>query len=157
MSASMSDAGSWTKLTPRSVHSGANLAAVLSLIAPTLSPPIAIASLFMSVPCVDNSLTASSPGYAANPHAPWLPPAKIAWYKKHYLPNESDWKDWRASPIYASDEALSKLPPCFVGVAELDVLAQEGRDWSEKLKSLGVAVEFKEYKGVGHEILRLDG
>lgn len=145
------------ELTP-TPYSGANLSAVLSVIAPTLSPPIPITFLFMSVPCVDNTLTsANSATYREKMHAPWLPPRKLAWYRAHYLPDEADWKDWRASPILASDEALARLPPCFVGVAELDVLAQEGKDWAAKLRLLGVPVEEKEYRGVGHEILRLDG
>ena len=73
------------------------------------------------------------------------------------MPNEADWKNWDNSPIYAPDEAFAKAPDAWIGVAERDILRDEGLAYGEKLKTFGKNVEAKIYKGAPHPIMAQDG
>lgn len=73
------------------------------------------------------------------------------------MPNETDWKNWDNSPIYAPDGSFAKSPDAWIGVAELDILRDEGLAYGEKLKTFGKNVEIKIYKGAPHPIMAQDG
>jgi acetyl esterase/lipase len=79
------------------------------------------------------------------------------WFKNNYLPNKEDWTKWDASPIFATDEMLSKTPSAWIGVGELDILRDEGVHYGERLSKAGVKVETKIYKGAPHPIMAMDG
>lgn len=81
----------------------------------------------------------------------------MIWFRTHYLPNEADWKNWDNSPIYAPDESFAKVPDAWIGVAELDILRDEGITYGDKLKNFGKNVETKIYKGAPHPIMAQDG
>lgn len=81
----------------------------------------------------------------------------MTWFKNNYLPNKEDWSKWDASPLFAPDELFRKSPPAWIGVAQLDVLRDEGIAYSEKLKENGVEVELAIYKGAPHPIMAMDG
>ena len=63
----------------------------------------------------------------------------------------------RLNTIFAPDELFRKSPPAWIGVAELDILRDEGIAYGEKLKAAGVAAEVKVYKGAPHPIMAMDG
>lgn len=88
---------------------------------------------------------------------PWLTPDRMNWFKEKYLPNEADWTKWDASPLFAPDDLIAKLPPAWVGVAELDILKEEGVQYAEKLRKAGVNVEVAVYKGAPHPVMAMDG
>lgn len=73
------------------------------------------------------------------------------------MPKEHDWSTWDASPNFASFELLTKSLKTWIAVAELDILCEEGRKFGEQLKTVGVDVEVRTYKGSTHSILILDG
>ncbi|KAF9045022.1 alpha/beta hydrolase fold-domain-containing protein [Panaeolus papilionaceus] len=142
--------------------SGGNLATILALKAAepelALSLPGPIVFQLLVVPVTDNTASVeSSKGWAENEHTPWLSPARMLWFRNNYLPNPKDLKNWDASPLFAPDELVKKLPPAWIGVAELDILRQEGVEYGEKLKRNGVDVELKVYKGAPHPIMAMDG
>jgi acetyl esterase/lipase len=74
-----------------------------------------------------------------------------------YMPNESDWCNWDASPNLAPIDVLVKSPKTWIAVSELDILCEEGKAFGEQLKKFGVVAETVEYKGSTHSILILDG
>ena len=78
------------------------------------------------------------------------------WFRNMYLPDPATWTDPDNSPIFASDAALSKVPPAWIGVCELDLLRDEGIAYGKKLKSLGVKAEIKVYPRAPHQILGMD-
>lgn len=78
------------------------------------------------------------------------------WFKNNYLPNSEDWTKWDASPIFAPPELIRKLPKAWIGVAELDILKEEGIAYGEKLKKEGVEVEIVVYKRAPHPIMAMD-
>ena len=73
---------------------------------------------------------------------------RIEWYARHLFANESEAKTVRASP--GRHETLAGLPPALVVTAGFDPLRDEGRDYAERLKKAGVAVEFVEYESMVH-------
>ena len=64
---------------------------------------------------------------------------------------------WNSSPIFASDDLLSKAPEAWIAVAEMDILRDEGIAYGEKLKQAGVQVDVKLYEKVPHPTMGLDG
>ena len=112
------------------------------------------------MPVVDNTADPSGvphKSWLENANTPSLSPAKMIWYKENYSPNPADWTKWDNSPIFGPDEAFRRAPPTWVCVAELDILRDEGIAYAEKLRSFGVPVELKIYKGAPHPIMAMDG
>lgn len=79
------------------------------------------------------------------------------WFKAFYLPNEEDWVKWDASPLFAPGELLRTLPPAWMGIAELDILCEEGVRYGERIRAEGVDVDVVVYKGAPHPIMAMDG
>ncbi|KAF9483288.1 hypothetical protein BDN70DRAFT_873983 [Pholiota conissans] len=136
--------------------SGGNLATILALKAVESNIPISLIFQLLVVPVTDNTATVAT-AWAENALTPWLSPDRMNWFKGHYLPNEEDWTKWDASPLFAPDELVAKLPPAWVGVAELDILKEEGVQYAKKMEKVGITVEIAEYKGAPHPIMAMDG
>jgi acetyl esterase len=125
---------------------GANLAAVVALMARDAGAPrLRLQSLVypvgdytMSTPSYDKFAT----GYGI------LTREAMAWFRQHYLRSPADAEDWRASPIRAPN--LAGVAPAIVITAECDVLHDDGQGYAEALRRAGVAVEYREYKGMIH-------
>ena len=135
--------------------SGGNLAAILTHKAAFAKPRIPLVFQLLVVPVTDN--TAFSASWTSNANTPALSPAKMRWFRQNYTPNEADWKKWDNSPLFAPDEGFKNAPPAWIGVAELDILRDEGLAYAEKLKEAGIDVEVKVYKGSPHPIMAMDG
>lgn len=154
--------GNPQKVAAGGSSAGGNLTATLShMIIEEQDKGINIPSLkfqIMVVPVTDN--TASPEKYETwkkyiNTAA--LPADKMMWYRHHYLPNESDWSNPKASPIFYSDESFARTPPAYIAVAELDVLRGEGEAYHAKLLKNGVKSKLKVYEGVPHVVMAMNG
>ncbi|KAI0936405.1 hypothetical protein AcV5_004555 [Taiwanofungus camphoratus] len=140
--------------------SGGNLAAVLTHKAALSVPPIPLLFQLLVVPVTDNTASPSGTPYkswAENANTPTLSPGRMLWFRDNYLPNETDRAKWDNSPIFAPEEGFKRAPRAWIGVAELDVLRDEGIAYGEKLKEAGVEVEIQVYKGAPHPIMAMDG
>ncbi|KAH8892151.1 hypothetical protein GQ53DRAFT_134395 [Thozetella sp. PMI_491] len=134
---------------------GANLSIVLCLKAAE-RPGVRIIFQLLIVPVVDN--TATSEGvWKPNQNAPWLTPSRMLWYRRMYLPNEADWKNWDASPNLAPDNLLERIPPTWMAVSEQDLLAPEAVKFAAQLRALNVPVDVYTVEGGTHSILALNG
>jgi acetyl esterase len=65
-----------------------------------------------------------------------------------YLRDDLDRFDWRASPILAA--SVRGLPPTLVVEGEWDVLHDEAKAWSDRLRDAGVDVTFRVFAEEGH-------
>jgi acetyl esterase len=77
------------------------------------------------------------------------------WFLANYLPSPESAKDWRASPLFATD--LSGLPPALVVSAGFDPLRDEARSYAERLRSAGAQVEYVCAEGLVHGFLQMSG
>jgi acetyl esterase/lipase len=134
---------------------GGGLAATISLKAASLNLPMPIFQMLI-LPVIDNTATASTT-WSNNVNAPWLTPPRMIWYRKMYLPNETDWKNWDVSPNFAPKELLAKSPQTWIAAAELDILCQEAENYGALLKQLNVNTTVAVYEGSTHSLLILDG
>jgi len=78
----------------------------------------------------------------------FLDRASINWFQHNYLPAESDYFDWRASPLLAMD--FTGLPPALIITAECDPLTDDAHAYADKLAAARVPVRYSEYAGMIH-------
>ncbi|ORY21049.1 Alpha/Beta hydrolase protein [Naematelia encephala] len=88
--------------------------------------------------------------WTTNADGPTLEKEKMLWYRNLFIPNPEHRTDWHASPMLAPEAFWAQHPPTFVGVAEADILRDEGIAYAEKLRAAGVPVTLKVYKGIPH-------
>ncbi|KAK7425807.1 hypothetical protein QQZ08_007656 [Neonectria magnoliae] len=159
-----------TRISIGGTSSGGNIAvvAVLAALNPEIplpaarpsfpniipNPPV---SVLLFIPVIDNTATAKDVWRSSAETAPWLTAKRLEWYRKLYLTRDEDCRNWDASPNYASDSMLRKLPKTWIAVAELDLLAPEALSFGEQLRGLGVDAETVVVQGGTHSILTLHG
>ncbi|QDS73263.1 hypothetical protein FKW77_004678 [Venturia effusa] len=134
---------------------GANLAIVLCLKA-AKKLDIRICFQLLIVPVIDNTAIADGI-WDQNHNAPWLTPSRMIWYRRMYMPLESDWKNWDASPNLAPEALLTSMPPTWMAISEQDLLAPEAHLFAVQLRELKVPVTVYEVEGGTHSILALCG
>ncbi len=124
---------------------GANLAAVVALMARDAGLPLRLQSLIY--PVSDYTLSGASYEKYARGYGVLTRDAMV-WFRGHYLRSSADALDWRASPLRAPQ--LSGVAPAVVVTAECDVLHDDGESYAVALGRAGVPVEYREYSGMIH-------
>jgi acetyl esterase len=124
---------------------GGNLAAVVAISARDGHGP-AIAGQVLIYPATDFAMTHSS--HREPETSILLTHSVIRWFRDHYLNDEADIGDWRASPARA--KTLVGLPPAYVLTAGADPLRDEGDEYARRLKDAGVAVTHRTFPGQFH-------
>src|SRR5260370_4031483 len=80
----------------------------------------------------------------------------MQWFWNQYATNPGDRAQITASPLRASFEQLTGLPPALVITGEADVLRDEGEAYANKLREAGVPVTAVRYQGIIHDFVRLN-
>jgi acetyl esterase len=111
---------------------GGNLAAVVAIAARDAGGP-AIAFQLLIYPATD--MRRIAPSHETNGQGYLLTRDTIAYFRGHYVNDERDDLDWRASPLLA--DSLSGLPPAFVLTAGFDPLRDEGLQYAQRLTEAG--------------------
>ena len=124
---------------------GGNLAAVVALIARGKNAP-RLAYQLLVYPVLDYNFETAS--YRENAEGYFLTTDAMKWFWAHYIRNEADGLDPRASPLRADD--LIGLPPALVITAEFDPLRDEGEAYAARLRDDGVPVTVTRYDGMIH-------
>lgn len=130
---------------------GGNLAAVTSIGARDGGHPMPARQLLM-YPGTD--MTCSFPSHRTLAEGYVLTESLIGWFKGHYIDRE-DWRDWRASPLFADD--LSGLPPATVVTAGFDPLRDEGEAFADALRLAGNEVEYECAGSMIHGFMEISG
>jgi len=146
-----------SKIATGGSSAGGNLAAVMTQKALDTKTPIKFLTQLLSVPVTDNTAMTSNNGtYKAYEFTPALPAEKMLWYRRHYLPNESEWGHPEASPLLWEGEWGALSRKALVVVGGLDVLREEGERFGEKLREGGVDVKTVVMEGMPHPFLAMD-
>ncbi|MFD7838731.1 alpha/beta hydrolase [Streptomyces sp. NPDC059761] len=80
----------------------------------------------------------------------------MQWFWDQYTTDPAERARITASPLRATTEQLTGLPPALVITAEADVLRDEGEAYADKLRSAGVPVTAVRQKGVIHDFVMLN-
>ncbi|MFJ8005850.1 alpha/beta hydrolase [Streptomyces fagopyri] len=80
----------------------------------------------------------------------------MQWFWDQYTTDPSERARITASPLRATTEQLTGLPPALVVTGEADVLRDEGEAYANKLREAGVAVTAVRYQGIIHDFVMLD-
>ena len=99
-------------------------------------------------PAVDMSM--KLPSIETNADGPTLTKKMMQWFIDHYLRHEGDKLDVAASPILASDEVLSSVPPALVITSEFDPLCDDGEEYGKRLAKNGVNASVVRFNGTLH-------
>ncbi|KAJ5902167.1 hypothetical protein N7495_002695 [Penicillium taxi] len=152
-----------SRITIGGTSAGGNLAAVLSMKASQLEPPVPICFQLLVLPVIDNTATTET-FWGKNRNAPWLTPARMDWYRRMYLPNPSDALGWEASPNLAPTSLLAKSPKTWIAVSGQDLLAPEAEAYAGQLEKawkenggIKSEVTVKVYEGATHSLLSMSG
>lgn len=132
---------------------GGNMAAALALLARQRGD-VTFCQQSLYYPVTDAGQdTASYIEFADGPH---LTAKAMAWFWDAYLPDVAERDQITASPLRASLDQLSGLPPAFVIVDENDVLRDEGEAYARKLTEAGVPTASVRYNGTIHDFMMLN-
>lgn len=127
---------------------GGNMATVVALMAKDKKVP-EIAFQLLLWPVTDSDF--SRPSYTQYAEGRFLTTPIMKWMWDNYTNNPEDRKSNYASPLQASTEELSGLPPAHIQVAENDILHDEGVAYGRKLDEAGIPITLTEYKGMIHD------
>ena len=128
---------------------GANLVTVAAL---ALRGELALHLQVLFNPCTD--IPGQTASYAAYGEDYLLKTADIHWFMQHYAPGH-DWADPAIAPLRNPD--LRGAPPAWIGLAEFDVLHDEGVAYAQALQAAGTPVDLRRYDGVMHGFARGHG
>jgi acetyl esterase len=111
---------------------GGNLAAVVCIVIRETGEPLPSFQLLI-YPATDQRMT--TPSHQTNGDGYLLTRDTMNWFRANYTPQQSQWTDWRASPLLAP--SLAGLPPALVLTAGFDPLRDEGRQYADALSAAG--------------------
>ncbi|MBN9745712.1 esterase [Amycolatopsis sp. A1MSW2902] len=80
----------------------------------------------------------------------------MKWFWDQYTTDEVQRAEITASPLRATVEQLTGLPPALVITGEADVLRDEGEAYAAKLRQAGVPVTAVRYQGVIHDFVMVN-
>ncbi|MFJ3979475.1 alpha/beta hydrolase [Streptomyces sp. NPDC090021] len=80
----------------------------------------------------------------------------MQWFWDQYTTDETERAEITASPLRATVEQLTGLPPALVITAEADVLRDEGEAYANKLRAAGVPVTAVRCQGIIHDFVMLN-
>jgi acetyl esterase len=133
---------------------GGNMSAAMTLMAKDRHGP-KIAYQVLLIPATDASVDTKS--YHDFVTGRFLPRAFKEYGWNLYAPDAASRNNIYMSPLRATKEQLSGLPPALVITAENDPLRDEGEAYARKLKEAGVAVVATRYNGMIHDFVLLNG
>ena len=132
---------------------GGNMVAALTILAKQRGEP-KIKYQVLFYPVTDANFDNAS--YQQFADGPWLTKAAMEWFWNAYAPDVEARKQITASPLRASVQDLSGLPPALVITDENDVLRDEGEAYAHKLMAAGVRVTAVRCLGTIHDFLMLN-
>lgn len=132
---------------------GGNMAAALTLMAKERGD-VPLVQQVLFYPVTDASFDTGS--YHRFAEGYFLRRDGMQWFWDQYTTDEKQRAEITASPLRATLDQLTGLPPALVITAEADVLRDEGEAYAAKLRAAGVPVVATRYLGVIHDFVMLN-
>ncbi|MCZ4123104.1 alpha/beta hydrolase [Streptomyces sp. H39-S7] len=132
---------------------GGNMSAALTLMAKERGD-VALLQQVLFYPVTDASFDTGSYHQFATGY--FLRRDGMQWFWDQYTTDEKQRAEITASPLRATTEQLTGLPPALVITGEADVLRDEGEAYAAKLRAAGVAVTAIRVQGVIHDFVMLN-
>jgi acetyl esterase len=132
---------------------GGNMSAALTLMAKERGD-VPLVQQVLFYPVTDASFDTDSYHQFATDY--FLRRDGMQWFWDQYTTSESDRAQITASPLRATSDQLTGLPPALVITGEADVLRDEGEAYASKLRTAGVAVTAVRIQGVIHDFVMLN-
>ncbi|WGL51334.1 alpha/beta hydrolase [Nocardioides sp. BP30] len=132
---------------------GGNMSAALTLLAKERGD-VSFRFQVLFYPVTDASFDTES--YHTFAEGYFLAREGMKWFWDQYTTSEEDRAQITASPLRASTEQLTGLPPALVITAEADVLRDEGEAYAANLRRAGVPVTAVRYQGIVHDFVMVN-
>jgi acetyl esterase len=132
---------------------GGNMSAALTLLAKQRGG-LDLAAQVLFYPVTDAAFDTDS--YHQFAEGYFLRRDAMQWFWDQYTTDQAQRDEITASPLRATTEQLSGLPPALVITAEADVLRDEGEAYANKLRQAGVPVVAVRYQGIIHDFAMLN-
>ncbi|MFI9582457.1 alpha/beta hydrolase [Streptomyces sp. NPDC052236] len=142
-----------TRLAVAGDSVGGNMAAALTLMAKERGD-VSFAGQVLFYPVTDANFDTGSYEQFATGY--FLRRDAMQWFWDQYTTDDKQRAEITASPLRATAEQLTGLPPALVITAEADVLRDEGEAYANKLREAGVAVTAVRYQGIIHDFVMLN-
>jgi acetyl esterase len=132
---------------------GGNMAAALTLLAKQRGD-ISFVQQVLFYPVTDASFDTDS--YRQFAEGYFLRRDAMQWFWDQYTTDPTQRAEITASPLRASLDELTGLPPALVITGEADVLRDEGEAYANNLRAAGVSVTAARYQGTIHDFVMLN-
>ncbi|MFF3577054.1 alpha/beta hydrolase [Streptomyces mirabilis] len=132
---------------------GGNMSAALTLMAKERGD-VSLVQQVLFYPVTDAAF--DTPSYHQFAEGYFLRRDAMQWFWDQYTSDAGQRAQITASPLRATTEQLTGLPPALVITAEADVLRDEGEAYAGKLREAGVPVTAVRYQGIIHDFVMLD-
>lgn len=132
---------------------GGNMTAALTLMAKERGD-VALVQQVLFYPVTDAAFDTGS--YHQFAEGYFLRRDGMQWFWDQYTTSETERAQITASPLRATTEQLTGLPPALVITGEADVLRDEGEAYAGKLRAAGVPVTATRYQGIIHDFVMLN-
>ncbi|MFJ4483820.1 alpha/beta hydrolase [Streptomyces longwoodensis] len=142
-----------TRLAVAGDSVGGNMSAALTLMAKERGD-VPLVQQVLFYPVTDASF--DTPSYHQFATGYFLRRDAMQWFWDQYTTDETERAQITASPLRATVEQLTGLPPALIITGEADVLRDEGEAYANKLRQAGVPVTAVRYQGVIHDFVMLN-
>jgi acetyl esterase/lipase len=132
---------------------GGNMTAALTLMAKERGD-VPLVSQVLFYPVTDASFDTGS--YRQFAEGYFLRRDAMQWFWDQYTTDPAQRAEITASPLRATTEQLTGLPPALVITGEADVLRDEGEAYANKLRQADVPVTAVRYQGIIHDFVMLN-
>ncbi len=132
---------------------GGNMTTAITIMAKQRGRP-QIAAQLLYYPVTNASFDTESYQQFATHY--WLTLKGMQWYWDQYTTDPAARAQITASPLRASLDELTGLPPAMIIVGEADPLRDEGEAYAAKLRSAGVPVTAVRYGGMIHDFVMVN-
>ena len=132
---------------------GGNMSAALTLMAKQRGG-VSFVQQVLFYPVTDANF--DTPSYHEFAEGYFLRRDAMQWFWDQYTTDPAQRAEITASPLRATVEQLTGLPPALVITGEADVLRDEGEAYANKLRQAGVPVTSVRYQGIIHDFVMLN-